>query len=57
MPILGILCTHRGRGGGRSYSHSIHKAKEIGPQSTKEVVIVVKGVGTQSTIRLHHNAL
>jgi hypothetical protein len=35
MPIIAILYT--GKGGGKGSSHSIYKAKEVGPKCTKGV--------------------
>ena len=48
MPILAILYTRR-RGGGRggNSSHSIHKAKEVGSQSTRAPVLGIMGVSSR----------
>ena len=46
MPILAILYTG-GLGGGGGSSHSIHKAKAVGPQSPKGLALGIKKVITR----------
>ena len=56
MPILAILYTYGGGGGvggvgggrGDASGHSIHKAKRVGPQSTKGVGPIIQGDGFAS---------
>ena len=51
MPILAFLHMGRWVGLGGGGSHSIHEAKEVGPQSTRVLVLGIKEVSSRDARR------